>query len=69
MPAACRGRMRDRLDLWVRADEPRQADTDGVEPSAAVAQRIRMAWQRQRERQGMANGELPATGGDGGRGA
>ena len=58
------GPMRDRLDLWVRADEPRHADPDGVEPSAAVAQRIRLAWQRQLERQGMANGELPATGGD-----
>ena len=55
------GPMRDRLDLWVRADEPRHADPDGVEPSAAVAQRIREAWQRQLERQGMANGELPAT--------
>ena len=60
------GPMRDRLDLWVRADEPRHADPDGVEPSAAVAQRIRIAWQRQLERQGMANGELSATGGDAG---
>ncbi len=60
------GPMRDRLDLWVRADEPRHADPDGVEPSATVAQRIRLAWQRQLERQGMANGELPPTGGDAG---
>ena len=36
------GPMRDRLDLWVRADEPRHADPDGVEPSATVAQRIRL---------------------------
>ena len=28
--------------------------------------RIRLAWQRQLERQGMANGELPSTGGDAG---
>jgi magnesium chelatase family protein len=60
------GPMRDRLDLWVRADEPRHADPDGVEPSAAVAQRIRTAWQRQLDRQGMANGELSATRGDAG---
>jgi magnesium chelatase family protein len=59
--------MRDRLDLWVRAEEPRHADPDGVEPSAAVAHRIGLAWQRQVERQGMANGELPAAGGDAGR--
>jgi magnesium chelatase family protein len=61
------GPMRDRLDLWVRAEEPRHADPDGVEPSAAVAHRIGLAWQRQVERQGMANGELPAAGGDAGR--
>jgi magnesium chelatase family protein len=60
------GPLRDRLDLWVRADEPRHADRDGVEPSVAVAQRIRSAWQRQRERQGVANGELPSAGGDAG---
>jgi magnesium chelatase family protein len=60
------GPMRDRLDLWVRADEPRHADPDGVEPSSAAAQRIRLAWQRQLARQGMANGELPVSGGDAG---
>jgi len=58
--------MRDRLDLWVRAEEPRHADPDGVEPSVAVAHRIRLAWQRQAERQGMANGDLPTVGGDAG---
>jgi magnesium chelatase family protein len=60
------GPMRDRLDLWVRAEEPRHADQDGVEPSAAVAKRIRLAWLVQLERQGLANGDLPAAGGDAG---
>jgi magnesium chelatase family protein len=60
------GPMRDRLDLWVRAEEPRHADQDGVEPSAAVAKRIRLAWLLQLERQGLANGDLPAAGGDAG---
>jgi magnesium chelatase family protein len=52
------GPMRDRLDLWVTAEEPRHANLDGAEPSAAVAVRIRAAWERQLARQGAANGEL-----------
>ncbi|HYM52438.1 MAG TPA: YifB family Mg chelatase-like AAA ATPase [Candidatus Dormibacteraeota bacterium] len=56
------GPLRDRLDLWIVADQPRAADVDGSEPSAAVARRIRAAWARQRERLGMANGELSSRG-------
>jgi magnesium chelatase family protein len=52
------GPLRDRLDLWVTVEPPRGRATDGVEPSAVVARRIRVAWQRQLERQGQANGEL-----------
>jgi magnesium chelatase family protein len=57
------GPLRDRLDLWVRADEPQHADLDGAEPSRVVAERIRVAWRRQLERQGSANGELSGDGG------
>ena len=57
------GPLRDRLDLWVRADEPQHVDLDGAEPSHLVAERIRATWRRQLERQGAANGELLADGG------
>lgn len=57
------GPLRDRLDLWVVAEEPRRADLDGAEPSAAVAGRVRTAWERQLERQGIANGELAGSAG------
>lgn len=56
------GPLRDRLDLWVRAEEPRQSELDGAEPSRVVARRVQSAWQRQLERQGMANGELAHEG-------
>jgi magnesium chelatase family protein len=56
------GPLRDRLDLWVIAEEPRHADLDGAEPSSVVAQRIRAAWALQLERQGRANGELLGSG-------
>ena len=55
------GPLRDRIDLWVRAAEPRRTDLDGAEPSVAVAARVRAAWQRQLQRQGIANGELSST--------
>jgi magnesium chelatase family protein len=55
------GPLRDRLDLWVAAEEPRHADLDGSEPSAAVASRVRAAWERQLERQGMANAEQASS--------
>lgn len=50
------GPLRDRIDLWVTLDEPRQlrAGAD-AEPSAAVAGRVRAAWERQQARQGAAN--------------
>jgi magnesium chelatase family protein len=51
------GPLRDRLDLWVTAEEPRHANPDGAEPSSLVAARVREAWERQLER-GVANGEL-----------
>ena len=57
------GPLRDRLDLWVRADEPRHGELDGAEPSRVVAGRVRMAWRRQLDRQGVANGELSTVGG------
>jgi magnesium chelatase family protein len=56
------GPLRDRLDLWIRADQPAMAEVDGIEPSAAVARRIRTAWRRQHDRLGMANGELRTRG-------
>jgi magnesium chelatase family protein len=55
------GPLRDRLDLWVTAEEPRHASVDGTEPSNAVAARVRTAWERQLGRQGVANGELAAS--------
>jgi magnesium chelatase family protein len=44
------GPMRDRLDLWVRAEEPSHGQPDGAESSAAVAARIATAraWQAMR---------------------
>jgi magnesium chelatase family protein len=56
------GPLRDRLDLWIRLDQPSMAEVDGIEPSAAVARRIRAAWRRQHDRLGMANGELRTRG-------
>jgi magnesium chelatase family protein len=54
------GPLRDRIDLWVTMDAPHpRAETDGVEPSSVVALRVAAAWRRQRDRQGIANGELP----------
>lgn len=55
------GPLRDRLDLWVRIDEPRRHAVDGAEPSATVAKRISRAAGRQRDRQGVPNGELPQS--------
>jgi magnesium chelatase family protein len=57
------GPLRDRIDLWVTMAQPEPEDAarhNGVEPSAAVASRIADAWRRQLQRQGMANGDLPA---------
>ncbi|MGH2456682.1 MAG: ATP-binding protein, partial [Candidatus Limnocylindria bacterium] len=56
------GPLRDRLDLWVTAEEAPQAGLDGAEPSATVAGRVARAWHIQTERQGMPNGELPVSG-------
>jgi magnesium chelatase family protein len=58
------GPLRDRIDLWVTMAQPAPGDragTDGFEPSGAVAARIARAWRRQLERQGSANGDLPAA--------
>jgi magnesium chelatase family protein len=57
------GPLRDRVDLWVTMVSPapgNTASTDGIEPSQAVAVRIGKAWRRQLQRQGGANGDLPA---------
>jgi magnesium chelatase family protein len=63
------GPLRDRIDLWVTmAPTSTDARTDGVEPSEAVAARIGRAWERQLERQGTANADLPAAALDAGRG-
>lgn len=56
------GPLRDRLDLWIRAEEPRHVAGDGAEPSAPVATRVARAWQVQQQRQGILNGELPQAG-------
>lgn len=55
------GPMRDRLDLWVKADPP-HGIWDGSEPSAVVAGRVAEAWRAQRARQGALNGELRPAG-------
>jgi magnesium chelatase family protein len=53
------GPLRDRLDLWVAMDEPELRDPPGgAEPSDIVAERVRAAWRRQADRQGVANSEL-----------
>jgi magnesium chelatase family protein len=56
------GPLRDRLDLWVRADPPQPGVSDGAEPTARVAARVARARERQVSRQGRLNGELPAGG-------
>jgi magnesium chelatase family protein len=56
------GPMRDRLDLWVKADPPRHAMADGSEPSATVAGRVADAWRVQRSRQGALNSEMAPAG-------
>lgn len=53
------GPIRDRLDLWVVLDEPRMGPRMARgEPTLSVAARVHAAWQRQRARQGLANGEM-----------
>ena len=54
------GPLRDRLDLWVRADPPQHGVSDGSEPTARVAARVAQARERQLGRQRHLNGELPA---------
>lgn len=53
------GPLRDRLDLAVPLNAPRQTSETLVEPSAPVAARVARAYGRQLERQGVANAELP----------
>lgn len=61
------GPLRDRLDLWVRMDEPAfgaawpGSAPDGQEPSAAVAGRIARARERQRARGDGRNAELASS--------
>ena len=58
------GPLRDRLDLLVwMPSQPRSKVRIGVpaESSAAVARRIRAAWARQLERQGVSNAELEGS--------
>jgi magnesium chelatase family protein len=53
------GPLRDRIDLWVALDEPRRLMAgDDVEGSAAVANRVRSAWERQHRRQQAPNATL-----------
>jgi magnesium chelatase family protein len=54
--------MRDRLDLWVRAEPPPPRGHVGAEPSSRVAGRVADAWLAQRDRQRSLNGDLPAAG-------
>jgi magnesium chelatase family protein len=56
------GPMRDRLDLWVRAEPPPPRGHVGAEPSSRVAGRVADAWLAQRDRQRSLNGDLPAAG-------
>lgn len=56
------GPMRDRLDLWVKADPPQHGIWDGSEPTSAVAARVAQSWRVQRDRQGTLNGDLPPAG-------
>ena len=55
------GPLRDRLDLWVRAEEPRHADLDGAEPSPVVARSDPSSLASAARTAGDANGELFAT--------
>jgi magnesium chelatase family protein len=61
------GPLRDRIDLWVTLDEPRQLRAaPDAESSATVARRVRDAWDRQQARQAAANATLgPAALGKG----
>ncbi len=53
------GPIRDRLDLWVSMEEPETlVRSRRGEASRAVARRVAQAWERQRARQGRANGEM-----------
>jgi magnesium chelatase family protein len=57
------GPLRDRIDLWVTMAQPEPVEhvrRRRIEPSSAVAARIALSWRRQLQRQGMANGDLPA---------
>jgi len=53
------GPLRDRLDAVVTMSTGSEALADRGEPTAKARQRVRAAWERQLERQGIANGELP----------
>lgn len=55
------GPLRDRIDLWVRMEEPASllAEIDGREPSEEVARRIVVARATQRARQGTLNADVP----------
>jgi magnesium chelatase family protein len=55
------GPLRDRLDLWVRADPLQRGVSDGSEPTVRVAARVARARERQIHRQQRLNGELPAA--------
>jgi magnesium chelatase family protein len=52
------GPLRDRVDLWIALDEPRQLVATAAEGSDRVAARIRAAWERQAARQGGPNAAL-----------
>jgi magnesium chelatase family protein len=56
------GPLRDRIDLWVRMEEPARLarELDGREPSVVVAARIRAARARQLDRQGCLNADVPS---------
>jgi magnesium chelatase family protein len=53
------GPLRDRLDAVVTMSTGSEAFAERGESTAAVRRRVRAAWERQLERQGIANGELP----------
>jgi magnesium chelatase family protein len=52
------GPLRDRIDLWIALDEPRQLVAADGEDTARVATRVRTAWDRQVARQGRPNAAL-----------
>ncbi|HET7685427.1 MAG TPA: YifB family Mg chelatase-like AAA ATPase [Candidatus Limnocylindria bacterium] len=56
------GPLRDRIDLWVRMEEPSslRPALDGREPTAAVASRVAAARGRQLDRQGVLNADVPS---------